>query len=254
MRASILPVDVPDPMHPDPSVDQDEPLATDRHHLDQHYVTEALIVLLGPDHYVTRDRWLRMDPRNPTDRLLPDLLIALDLPPEIRDPDEYDPQQMGKAPDLLAEYLSPSSVKADIEDKPLRYAQLGVREYFLFDVDGTYGVPLVQGWRLARDGSRERLPIDREGGVTSEVIPVRFVVADHVLRVIDVRTGELALRYGEYREALAHEQAELQRQAEARQRAEREREREAELRQRAESEVERLRAELDRLRRRFPGE
>lgn len=206
LRARALPDDLPDPMHPEPWVEQDEPLASDLHHRDQDYAAAALSVFLGPAHYVTRDRWLRMDPSNPKDRLLPDLLIALDLPPERRDPDEYDPEIVGRPPDLLAEYLSPSSTTADKRDKPLRYARLGVREYFLFDVDGRYRVPPVQGWRLSREGSRTRLPIDVDGGVTSEVIPVRFVVSERQLRVLDSRTGSRLPRYAEA--VLAQRQAE----------------------------------------------
>ena len=249
MQTRVLPLDVPDPMHPAPWVEQDEPLASDFHHRNQLYCYSALDWLLDPArHYVAYDRWLFVDPEKPRERLLPDILVALDVPPERRNPDEYDPVRVGRPPDLLAEFLSPSSTTADKRDKPEKYAKLGIREYFLFDVDGRYGVPPVQGWRLARDGSRTPLPSDAEGGVTSEVIPARFVVADRALRVLDARIGAPLLRYGEAVQALRDEEAALKaaealcRQAE-------------EAHRQAEEENARLRAEIERLRaeRREPG-
>lgn len=97
--------------------------------------------------------WLRLDRENAR-RLLPDVLVALDLLSERRDPDEYRPWDTGKPPDVLAEFLSPSSTTADMVEKPLTYARLGVREYFLFDSAGDYPVPRIQGWSLDKGGDR----------------------------------------------------------------------------------------------------
>ncbi len=229
MRADIAALDLPDPMHPKPWEEKDEPLASDLHYDSQDYVRDALRVILDPTlHYVTRDRWLHMDPANPRDRLLPDLLVALDVPAARRDPDEFIPREVGKPPDLLGEILSPSSEVADEEGKPKRYARLGVREYFLFDVVGVYDVSPVQGWRLRQDGSREPLPSDSEGGVMSEVLPVRFVFRDGWLQVEDTRTGDVVPRHRDFQRRLEDiEVARLQ----------------------AEAENERLRAENERLRR-----
>lgn len=179
-------------MHPEPWVEQDEPLASDWHHEDQEYAYLSIRWLLGPErHYVTRDRWLRMDPKDPNDRLVPDLLIALDVPVERRESREYRPTDIGKPPAILGEFLSPSSDKSDLRDKPVRYAQLGVREYFVFDPGSEYAVPPIQGWALHPDGSRQPIPPDDEGGVTSRLIPVRFMMRSGRLAVQDTRTGEV---------------------------------------------------------------
>jgi Uma2 family endonuclease len=251
-----------DPLHLEGWEEQDEPLATDPHSDEQAYCYYALRYLLNPDgHYVSKDRWLRMDPANERDKLLPDLLIALGAQDRQWGVDEYLPWEVGKPPEALAEFLSPSSEDADKEGKPKRYAELGVLEYFLFDPDGTYGVPRVQGWTLGRDGSRRPLPSDREGGVTSRVLPVRFAPLDDHIGVFDARSGQPALRYEDLQRLLAEEAAARSRAEEARERAEAARQQEAAARQReavrraaAEAEAARLRAELDRLRRGERGE
>ncbi|HEY8744666.1 MAG TPA: Uma2 family endonuclease [Chloroflexota bacterium] len=265
-----------DPMHLEGWEEQDEPLASDRHSDEQTYCFTALRYLLNPDgHYVSMDRWLRMDPADHKDKLLPDFLIALDVLEQQWNVDEYLPWEVGKPPEVLGEFLSPTSEGADQVDKPKRYGELGVREYFLFDPDGTYGVPRIQGWTLRRDGSREALPRRADGGVQSRVLPVRFLRVDDHVGVIDVRSGRLALRYEEVQRLLleeaaarlraeqarqqaeqAQQQAEQaqQREIEARQRAEQLQQQESATRVVAEAEMARLRAELERLRRAANGD
>jgi Uma2 family endonuclease len=256
---------LPDPMHLEGWEEQDEPLATDPHSEEQAYCWTALRYLLEPaGHYVSKDRWLRMDPANDDDLLLPDLLIARDVLAQQWNVNQYLPWVVGKAPELLAEFLSPTSKTVDQKDKPERYGKLGVREYFLFDPDGTYGVPRIQGWTLRLDGSRAALPRQGDGTVASRVVPVGFRLVDDHISVVDMRTGRVALRYDEvqrllreeiearWRAVQAQEQAEQARQqeAEARREAEQAQQREAAARAAAEAETARLRAELDRLRQR----
>jgi Uma2 family endonuclease len=261
----------PDPMHLQGWEEQDEPLATDRHSEEQAYCWTALRYLLEPDgHYVSKDRWLRMDPDDEHDKLLPDLLIARDVLAQQWNVNEYLPWAVGKAPEVLAEFLSPSSEGVDQQEKPERYGKLGVLEYFLFDPDGTYGVPRIQGWALRRDGGREPLARGADSGVASRVLPVAFRSVEGHIAVVDTRTGALALRYEEaqqllrdeitarFRAEAAQQRAEeAQRQeAQARQRAEQAKQQaeeaqrqEAERRLAAEAEAARLRAEVERLRR-----
>jgi Uma2 family endonuclease len=233
---TALRVALADPLHLEGWEEQDEPLATDRHSEEQAYCWQALRYLLEPEgHYVSKDRWLRMDPDKEADKLLPDLLIARDLLERQWNVNEYLPWEVGKAPEVLGEFLSPSSEKADQGEKPERYGKLGVQEYFLFDPDGTYGVPRVQGWALRRDGRRETLPRAADGSIASRLVPVRFRLVNDHIGVIDTRTGQLALRYETAQQMLREEIA-------ARWQAK-------QAQQRAEAEVARLRAELERLRR-----
>ena len=271
-RSRLVEVELPDPMHLEGWEENDEPLASDPHSDEQAYCFYALRYLLNPDgHYVSKDRWLRMDPHNSGDKLLPDLLIALGLQERQWGTDEYLPWEVGKPPEVLAEFLSPSSEDADQVHKPRRYGGLGVKEYFLFDPDGTYGVPRLQGWTLYGEDEREPLPRDSGGGVASRVLPVRFVLTGGHIGVVDTRTGEPAPRYeelqrllreeielqerlrqeanaeqGRLRRELAAREEQLLREVEARQGRLRQ---EEAARENAEREVQRLREELNRLRR-----
>lgn len=243
MAQTALGVLLTDPLHLEGWEEQDEPLATDRHSEEQAYCWLALRYLLNPDgHYVSKDRWLRMDLANADDKLLPDLLIALGVLEQQWNMNEYLPWEVGKAPEVLGEFLSPSSEGPDQKEKPQRYAELGVREYFLFDPDGKYHVPRIQGWTLRRDGSKEALPRGADGSVGSRVLPVRFLLTDEHVGVVDTRTGQLALRYETAQQLLREEIAARWRAEEAQRRAEA-------ARAMAEAEAARLRTEVERLRR-----
>lgn len=67
----------------------------------------------------------------------------------------------GKAPDVVIETTSRRTRRKDIEEKPSLYAQLGVKEYFLFDPHGEYLDPPLQGHRLVR-GEYQRLEHEAE--------------------------------------------------------------------------------------------
>jgi len=58
-----------------------------------------------------------MDLSNPTDLLLPDILVALDVP-DRSDEMHFVPSGEGKAPDVLFEFLSRESLRADRVVKP----------------------------------------------------------------------------------------------------------------------------------------
>ena len=58
----------------------------------------------------------------------------------------------GKSPDVVIETTSKKTRRKDTVDKPALYAQLGVKEYFLFDPTQDYLEPSLQGHRLAGEG------------------------------------------------------------------------------------------------------
>jgi Uma2 family endonuclease len=157
MLSSLTEARVPDPLHLEGWEEQDEPMATDWRHREQDYCCAVLRErFVGPDRYVTRDRWPLMDPANQADKLLPDLLVALGVPDRNRE--EYNPLIEGKPPDLLAELLSKDTRRIDMEDKRERYAKLGVREYFVFNPERRFRLPRINGWTLHSDGSASPSP------------------------------------------------------------------------------------------------
>ncbi len=110
---------------------------------------------------------------------------------------------------------------------------LGVREYFMFDPLAEYLTPPLQGFVLADD---EYVPLEpaADGSLASAELGLRLVAEGAMLRLLDGATGERLLRTDE-REAARRAEAEARRAAEERAAA-------------MAGEVERLRAELARLR------
>jgi Uma2 family endonuclease len=234
------PVAVPDPLHLEGWEENDEPLASDFHLWEQDRCYDVLRTLYaGPHCYVSMNRWLAMGAHWPHP-LQPDLLVALGVPHRNRD--VYDPALEGKAPDLLAEYLSPRSQTGDLGEKLRLYALVGAREFWVFNPSGRFALPRIQAWRLDRSGTGQRLSVAPDGSVASEVMPVRFALIDDLLAVLDRETGAVLT---------AQQAAELRAQEaiEARHAAELLAQHEAEARQAAVAEIRRLQEELDRLRR-----
>src|SRR5262249_7260937 len=120
----------------------------------------------------------------------------------------------------------------DVGPKRREYARIGVSEYFIFDSEGSYLRPVLQGYRLQ---GRRYVPLTpaADGSLVSQELGLRLVPEGHMLRLIDARTGKPVLtRPGQA--------------GETRERAERERERAKREGERAEAlwaEVEGLRAE-----------
>src|SRR5262245_51565374 len=134
----------------------------------------------------------------------------------------------GKTPAVVFEITSRGTRLEDLGTKRAVYAMLGVREYFLYDPLGEYLRPPLQGYRL-HEGEYQRLLPAGEEGLTSQVLSLELRVEAGRLRVVDPATGERLLTPAEVYAA---------------RRAEATASRVAEV----EAELERLRAELVRLR------
>lgn len=62
----------------------------------------------------------------------------------------------GRAPQVVFEITSSSTRREDTGRKRLLYAELGVREYYMYDPTGDYLNPRLQAWGLADDTTNER--------------------------------------------------------------------------------------------------
>jgi Uma2 family endonuclease len=181
-----------------------------------------------PDVYVTGNIFLYfIDEEGERQPISPDIFVVRGV--EKKDRRIYNLEVEGKAPDVVIELTSRHTKVEDLGNKKVIYANLGVREYFLFDpLNETLPTPL-RGFRL--EGS-EYIPM---GGtrLRSEVLGLELVVEEGHLRLYDVQTGE-RLRTHEEAEADRRAAEELARTAQQRAEA-------------AEAEVARLREELARL-------
>jgi Uma2 family endonuclease len=196
-----------------------------------------------PNVHVGGNLLLYYEEGNPRKHVAPDVFVALDVPKE-PPRDYYLVWKEGKAPDFIVEITSKSTKAEDKKKFEIYRTILRVTEYFLFDPTEDYLKPPFQGFRLA---GTEYFPIAPvEGRLPSQVLGLHLERDGQKLRFFNPATGERLMTRLETREAaewLARDQS---------QRAEQEHRR-AEVaeaaRQRLADEVERLRQEIEALRR-----
>jgi hypothetical protein len=81
------------------------------------------------------------------------------------------------------------------------YAQLGVKEYFLFDPIHEYLDPPLQGYRLVR-GQYVQMTADAQGALLSKVLRLRLQADGGQVAFYRLDTGERLLTAAEELEAL----------------------------------------------------
>jgi len=227
----------------------------------------------APDIYVSGNLMFYYEEGNPSAVVSPDVFVVKGVRKGLRR--TYKLWEEGVAPCVVIEMTSRSTRLEDKGNKRALYALLGVREYFLFDPLGEYLKPPLQGFTLV-DGEYAALPVESDGGIISRELGLKLCRDETVLRLFDLASGREVVRtedlsdvlqqtlaraqQAEEQARLAAEQARLvaeqarlateqaQREADARRHAEEQAQQEAEARRRAEAEIERLRAELQRLR------
>jgi Uma2 family endonuclease len=164
----------------------------------------------------------------------PDILVVFGV--EKKERRIYKIDDEGKAPDVVIELTSTSTKNEDLILKHYIYANLGVREYFLFDPFSDTIQPALCGFRLK---GGEYAPITGNT-LYSEALALELKVEKNQLRLYDPKTGERLLTPAEAEAA--------RRKAEtAHRKAEAEAKKELAARQNAEAEIIRLREELAKL-------
>jgi Uma2 family endonuclease len=172
--------------------------------------------------YVSGNMLMFYEEGNRRKHLAPDVFVTLGIPKRLRH--NYLMWEEGKGPDLVIELTSKSTRREDQQKKRDLYRDtLHVREYFLFDPLAEYLKPPLQGYRLVNG---EYLPIEPVNGrLPSDVTGLHLEAAGHSLRLY-------SLALGRWLPTAAERLAE-----------------ETTGRQAAEAEVERLRREIEALRR-----
>ncbi len=115
----------------------------------------------------------------------PDILVVFGV--ERKDRRIYKVDEEGKGPDIVIELTSSSTKVEDLVAKHYIYANLGVREYFLFDPYGETRRPMLRGFRL--EGG-EYVPMAGATRLNSEVLGLELRVEQGQLRLYDPKTGE----------------------------------------------------------------
>jgi Uma2 family endonuclease len=181
--------------------------------------------------FVSGDDFIYYEEGNNKKFVSPDCWVAFGVEKRLRDCYKVW-EEGGHLPDVVIEFTSKSTRKADTETKFRLYEQFGTSEYFLFDPTGDYLNPRLQGWRLRES---HYVPIEwQKGRLYSEQLGLDLTVEDEHLRFYNPQTGERLLIPQE--KDLRIEELEQQAEVEARR---------AEM---AEAENARLRAAIEALR------
>jgi Uma2 family endonuclease len=139
-----------------------------------------------PDVFIASDISWYWQEGNPSACVSPDVMVVPGVCP--RDPRErrnfFSWAEGGAVPAVVFEVASQNTWREDLDEKFDRYEQLGVREYFLFDPEGLYLLPPLQGHRLSGAAYR-RL---RTNEMQSE-LGFGLRAEGSTLRLFDGRTG-----------------------------------------------------------------
>ncbi len=171
-------------------------------YLQMTYLQFALRRLLQsqgrPPAVIGGNQFLYYNPYNKREHLSPDVYVGFDLaPPTTRD--VWFTWEEGKAPDIVFEITSPSTQRTDVSAGPrgklTLYAQLGVREYYVYDPQLVM-FPWLRAFALI-EGRLEEATLLPNGGAWSELLraELRAVTSTEwerpgtYLRVIDPTTG-----------------------------------------------------------------
>ncbi len=141
----------------------------------------------------------------PTASISPDIFVVRGLDKRMRR--VYKLWEEGRAPNVVFEITSKSTLLEDKGNKRAVYATIGVQEYFLFDPLSEYLKPPLQGFRLLGD-EYERIAPASDGSLLSEELGLRLVKEGDMLRLIEATTGKKLLTPDEAYEKLAQNEAE----------------------------------------------
>lgn len=149
--------------------------------LDRYFADEPMVYVSGNMlmYYVQRDKRKHVSP---------DVFFVRGVPKDKRR--DYYLVWEDSAPDLIIELTSKSTKAEDLGKKKRLYQNvLGVREYLLFDPQGEYLDPKLQGYRLDNGKYVAMAPLD--GRLISETTGLHFEAQGEDLRIYDPARRQL---------------------------------------------------------------
>jgi Uma2 family endonuclease len=177
-----------------------------RQGLEDHFANVA-------DVYVGMNLILYFVQGDPSKRRDPDILVARGVKGK-HSRRSYRVWEEGALPRTLMEIVSKSSVNQDLEEKRLEYEQYGIAEYFLFDPERKYMDAPLRGFRLVHGRFEELTPLENDG-LISEELGLMLVPEGTMLRLIDLKTGQLVLTRAEQAERALEQARQARRQSRA---------------------------------------
>jgi Uma2 family endonuclease len=163
-----------------------------------------------PDVLIASDLFWYFQRGNVNARLAPDIMIVPGVGNHPRQ--SFRSWDEPNTPSFILEFTSESTIDTDVNDKYIKYEQLQVPEYFLFDTSGEDLHPPLQGHRL-ENGIYQPIPMNEQGEV---VCSMGFSLRSEngFLRMIETETGEPILLPEEQNEITHRQLEEAQRAAE----------------------------------------
>jgi Uma2 family endonuclease len=166
------------------------------HMLERRYEASANV-------YVSGDLFIYFERGKPSAVVCPDVFVVFGVPKGKRE--TYKLWDEKVSPSFVIEVTSKSTEDEDRDNKPRKFATLGVEEYFLFDPRDEYLEPQLQGYRWA--GGRYRpIGLEPDGSLLSLTTGLRLRAEGEHLRLVDATTGEPLLSTDE-EVAVAEERA-----------------------------------------------
>jgi Uma2 family endonuclease len=144
---------------------------------------------LGQRVYVSGNLLIYYVEGDPKKSLAPDVFVVKDCDPRRRRIFKIWEEKL--VPFMTVETTSRKTRREDLGKKKKVYAELGIREYFLFDPLEEWLHPPLQGFRLVA-GEYERIDPSAAGGLESE-LGITFRLIDGALLLFDTATGKLLL-------------------------------------------------------------
>ena len=165
---------------------------TDWHNAAMRRIRELLeIYFEGQEVYVCGDMLLYYEEGNPKKFIVPDVFVVRGLKLMKRRTYQMWVEQL--PPNVVVEVTSLKTKRNDAVKKPELYAKLGVLEYFLYDPDGGYLKPTLQGYRLI-DGEYQRIEPEADGSLTCEQLGLRLWDDGQNLQLFRLDNGQRLLR------------------------------------------------------------
>ncbi len=162
----------------------------------------------APNVYVSGNMMMYYEEGDPTASVSPDVFVVKGVTKEERR--TYRVWVEKRPPLVVFEFSSRSTRLEDSGNKKALYAMMGVREYFLCDPLSEYLEPPLQGFVLER-GDYRRLPEDSDGSVISRELGLRLKMEGSQLRLVVIATGERLLTPAEAQEKARSAEAEIER-------------------------------------------
>ena len=135
-----------------------------------------------PDVYVLGDMMMYYEEGDPRKSISPDIFVTFGIGKKERR--IYKIWEEGKPPDFVLEFASKGTYRTDLTRKVQLYAEIGIPEYFVYDVDRRYLPAPLMGFRLIGDAYVEIASL-ASGGLPSVTLGLELHVLDESLGIYD---------------------------------------------------------------------